>query len=71
MLRFGSRHDFFISDFLTFSQSRLSNQFLTLEDGGELLFYFLLAILDLGIRLRLGHGRGICIVDAFISVLAC
>ena len=28
--------------------------------------YFLLAILDLGIHLRLGHGRGICIVDAFI-----
>ena len=26
---FGSRHDFFISDFLPFSQSRLSNQFLT------------------------------------------
>ena len=32
--------------------------------------YFLLAILDLGIRLRLGHGRGICIVDAFISYLS-
>ena len=28
--------------------------------------YFLLAVLDLGIRLRLGHGRGIYIVDAFI-----
>ena len=28
--------------------------------------YILLAILDLGICLRLGHGRGICIVDAFI-----
>ena len=28
--------------------------------------YFLLAILDLGIRLQLGHGRGICIVDEFI-----
>ena len=26
---FGSRHDFLISDFLPFSQSRLSNQFLT------------------------------------------
>ena len=51
-----------------FSQSCLSNQFLTLEDGGELLL-FLLAILDLGNRLRLGHGRGICIVDAFIGVL--
>ena len=50
-----------------FSQSRLSNQFLTLEDGGEL-SYFLLAILDLGILLRLGHGRGICIVDAFIII---
>ena len=50
-----------------FSQSRLSNQFLilTLEDGGKLLL-FLLAILDLGIRLRLGHVRGICIIDAFI-----
>ena len=28
--------------------------------------YFLLAILDFVIRLRLGHGRGICIIDAFI-----
>ena len=34
---FGSRHDFFMADFLPFSQSRLSNQFLTWEDGGELL----------------------------------
>ena len=33
---FGSRHDFLISDFSPFSQSRLSNQFLTFEDGGEL-----------------------------------
>ena len=31
--------------------------------------YFLLAILDLGIRLRLGHGRGICIIDAFLVSL--
>ena len=31
--------------------------------------YILLATLGLGIRLRLGHGRGICIVDAFIDVL--
>ena len=30
--------------------------------------YILLAILDLGIRLRLGHRRGICIVEAFIDV---
>ena len=48
---FGSRHDFFISDFLPFSQSRLSNQCLTWdflnhayqinwEDGGELLLHF-------------------------------
>ena len=29
---FGSRHDFFMADFLLFSQSRLSNQFLMLED---------------------------------------
>ena len=28
--------------------------------------YNLLATLDLGILLRLGHRRGICIVDAFI-----
>ena len=55
-----------MADFLPFFQSRLSNQ-LTLEDGGELLLY-LLAILDLGILLRLGHGRGICIVDAFINI---
>ena len=31
--------------------------------------YNLLATLDLGILLRLGHRRGICIVDAFIDVL--
>ena len=31
--------------------------------------YFLLAILDLGILLRFGHGRGISIIDAFIDVL--
>ena len=36
---FGSRHDFLISDFLPFSQSRLSNQFLTCEDGGELISF--------------------------------
>ena len=66
---FGGRHDFFISDFLPFSQSRLSNQFFMFEDGGELIFYFSLAILNLGIHLQLGHGRGICIIDAFIDVL--
>ena len=32
--------------------------------------YILLATLDLGIRLRLGHRRGICIVDAFIIMVA-
>ena len=53
---------------MPFSQSRLSNQFLTLEDGGELPL-FLLAILDLGILLQLGHGRGICIVNAFIIIV--
>ena len=62
---FGSRHDFLISDFLPFSQSCLSNQFLMWKMAVSY-SYFLLAILDLGILLRLGHGRGICIVDAFI-----
>ena len=33
--------------------------------------YFLLAILDLGILSRIGHGRGICIVDAFIIPSTC
>ena len=67
LLIFGSRHDFLISDFSPFSQSRLSDQyFFTHQDGGELIFYFSLAILDLGICLRLGHGRGICIINAFI-----
>ena len=46
----------------------INSIFFTCQDGGELLFYFSLAILDLGIRLRLGHGRGICIVDAFLLV---
>ena len=50
-----------------FSQSRLSNQFLTVKDGGELLLFFA-CYLDLGIPLGLGHGRGICIIDAFIYV---
>ena len=37
-----------MADFLPFSQSRLSNQyFFYCKDGGELLFYFSLAILDL------------------------
>ena len=36
---FGSRHDFFISDFLLFSHSRLSNQFIRYEDGGELISF--------------------------------
>ena len=48
-----------ISDVLPFSQSRLSNQFLTCDDAGEL------------ICLRLVHGRGICIVDAFIIPSTC
>ena len=30
-----------------------------------------LAILDLGIRLRLGHGQGICIIGAFIIPSTC
>ena len=34
--------------------------------------YILIAILDLGIRLRrMGNRRGIGIVDAFISVCVC
>ena len=34
-------------------------------------FILLLLFLDLGIRLQLGHGRGICIVDAFIIPSTC
>ena len=58
---FGSRHDFFISDFLPFCQSRLSNQFLTCENGGELISFTTWAWV----------WRGIGIVDAFISVCVC
>ena len=58
---FGSRHDFLISDFSPFSQSRLSNQFLTYEDGGELISFTTLAWV----------WRGICIVDAFLFVCVC
>ena len=47
---------FFISDFLPFSQSRLSNQFLTCEDGSELISLMTWAWV----------WRGIGIVDAFI-----
>ena len=47
------------------SQSRLSNQFLTWEDGGELLFLILGFVYDLWV------WRGIGIVDVFISVLVC
>ena len=54
-----------------FSVTPIKSIFFTCQDGGELLFYFSLAILDLGIRLRLGHGRGICIVDAFIIPSTC
>ena len=54
----GSRHDSFISDFLPFSQSHLSNQFLTCEDGGELISFTTWAWV----------WRGIRIVDAFIRV---
>ena len=65
-----------MADFLPFSQSRLSNQFLTWdflshayqtnqfltwEDGGELLFLILGFVYDLWV------WRGIGIVDAFIS----
>ena len=46
-----------------FSQSRLSNQFLTWEDGGELLFLILGFVYDLMV------WRGIGIIDAFISLL--
>ena len=56
---FGSRHDFFISDFLPFSQSHLSNQFLTCQDDGELISFMTWAWVRRGIR----------IVDAFISVI--
>ena len=58
---FGSRHDFFISDFLPFSQSRLSNQFLTCQDGGELISFTTWAWV----------WRGIRIVDAFIIPSTC
>ena len=59
---FGSRHDFLISDFLPFSQSCLYQiNFLTLEDGGELISFTTWAWV----------WRGICIVDAFISVCVC
>ena len=58
---FGSRHDFFISDFLPFSQSCLSNQFLTCEDGGELILFTTWAWVWGGIR----------IVDAFIIPSTC
>ena len=58
---FGSRHDFFISDFLPFSQSRLSNQLLTYEDGGELILFTTWAWV----------WRGIRIVDAFIIPSTC
>ena len=54
---FGSRHDFLISDFSPFSQSCLSNQCLTYEDGGELISFTTLAWV----------WRGIRIVDAFLS----
>ena len=66
-----------MADFLPFSQSRLSNQFLMLDflshhyqkgRSVAIYSYFLLAVLDLGIRLRVGHERGICIVDAFIML---
>ena len=53
------------------SHAHQINVFFTSQDGGELLFYFSLAILDLGIRLRLGHGRGICTVSAFIIPSTC
>ena len=47
---FGSRHDFFMADFLPFFQSHLSSIksiFFYCKDGGELLFYFSLAVLGL------------------------
>ena len=58
---FGSRHDFFISDFLPFSQSRLSNQFLTCEDGDKLISFTTWAWV----------WRGIHIVNAFIILHPC
>ena len=58
---FGSRHDFLISDFSPFSQSRLSNQFLTCEDGSELISFTTWALV----------WQGIGIVDAFIRVCVC
>ena len=58
---FGSRHDFFISDFLPFSQSHLSNQFLMFEDGDELISFTTWAWV----------WQGIHIVDAFIRVSVC
>ena len=54
---FGSRHDFLISDFSPFSQSRPSDQFFMYEDGGELVSFMTWAWV----------WRGIGIVDAFIS----
>ena len=54
---FGSRHNFLISDFSPFSQSRLSNQyFLLAKMAASYSFIFLLLFLNLGIRLRLVHG---------------
>ena len=61
-----------MADFLPFSQSRLSNQFLTCEDGGELIsfttwasvrdlhrtFTFCLLFLILGFVYDLGMGEG-------------
>ena len=35
------------------------------------IFLLVIGILDLGIRLRLGHGRGICTVSAFIIPSTC
>ena len=56
---FGSCHDFLISDFSPFSQSRLSNQyFFTCQDGVELLFIFLLYSWILGFVYDLGMGKG-------------
>ena len=53
---FGSHHDFLISDFLPFSQSHPSYQFLTCEDGGDFISFTTWAWV----------WRGIRIVDAFI-----
>ena len=45
---FASRHDFFMADFLPFfSVTPIKSIFFYCKDGGELLFYFSLAILDL------------------------